>query len=98
MEAKKGTVTGDGQSSQSDSDELPSPLYVPIFRSQSESPLKKKPMTDAERKHKQRAAETADPRHQRLEQQHMYIAAETAKQRQQRLEQKRVHIAANRSA
>ena len=41
MEAKKGTVTGDGQSSQSDSNELSSPLHVSIFHSQSESPLKK---------------------------------------------------------
>ena len=62
MEPKKGTDNGDGQSSQAESDELTSPLYVSIFRSQSEPPLKKKPMSGAERMKKFRAAETAEQR------------------------------------
>ena len=49
IKPKKGADNGDGESSQSDSDYLPSPLHVSIFHTQSEPPLKKKPMSGAEK-------------------------------------------------
>ena len=80
-----------GQSSQSDTEELPSPPYVPMIRQHSATSTnqRRKPMTGAERKRASRARETKQQTERRLEEQQLRNAArreaETDEQTQRRL-------------